>query len=70
MSKELRISIVAHVGDDLWEQAAQLTTIKPALDRLTEDLARAEVNASVEVSVVQPKPRLAPVLPLIGDKQA
>lgn len=53
MPKELRISAVVTLPDDIFEEAAALVAAKPMLDKLIADFPAARVKHEV----VTPKPR-------------
>lgn len=55
MPKELRISAVVEVPDDIWEQADTRSTAKPIVEQFKASLAA--IGGKVEAELVTPKPR-------------
>ena len=55
MPKELRISAVVEVPDDIWAQAELLSSAKPTVETFTAELAK--IGGKVECDLVTPKPR-------------
>ena len=55
MAKELRISAVIEVPDDIWAQADTLSAAKPIVETFTSALA--SIGGKVEAELVTPKPR-------------
>lgn len=53
MAKELRISIVVPVSDDLFEQAATVHAVKPVLEHVARQLE--SLNARVTHELVTPR---------------
>lgn len=53
--KELRISAVVEVPDDIWTQADTLSAAKPIVEQFTTALAL--LGGKVEAELVTPKPR-------------
>lgn len=53
--KELRISAILEVPDDIWAQTDMLAGIKPAVEAFSDALKAA--GGEIEVSLVTPKPR-------------
>lgn len=59
MAKELRISAVVEVPDDIWGQTDKLAAAQPVVQAFTEAVEK--LGGKVEAELVTPKPR--------GDKQ-
>lgn len=57
MPRELRISAVIEVPDDIWAQADRLGEAKPVVAAFTEAVER--MGGKVEVELVVPRPRSA-----------
>jgi hypothetical protein len=55
MPKELRISAVVEVPDDIWAQTDKLSTAKPVVEAFTE--AMTKMGGKVDVELVAPRPR-------------
>lgn len=55
MPKELRISAVVEVPDDIWSQADTLSAAKPIVEAFTEAVGK--LGGKVEAELVTPKPR-------------
>jgi hypothetical protein len=53
--KELRISAVVEVPDDIWQQADTLSAAKPVVEAFTEAVQK--MGGRVEAELVTPKPR-------------
>lgn len=55
MPKELRISAVIEVPDDIWEQADKMAAAKPIVAEFTAAVEK--MGGKVEAELVTPKPR-------------
>lgn len=60
MSKKLRITATVTVPDDMFEQAAALADVKPALDALRQHISKIGPDAQVSADVVSPRGPRAP----------
>ena len=55
MPRELRISAIVEVPDDIWAQADKLSAAKPVVEAFTESVEK--LGGKVEAELVTPKPR-------------
>lgn len=55
MPKELRISAIIEVPDDIWEQADKMAAAKPIVAEFTAAVER--LGGKVEAELVVPRPR-------------
>lgn len=55
MPKELRISAVVEVPDDIWQQADKLSDAKPVVGAFREAIEK--MGGKVDVDLVVPRPR-------------
>jgi hypothetical protein len=55
LPKELRISAVVEVPDDIWQQADKLSAAKPIVEAFAEAVEK--LGGKVEFDLVTPKPR-------------
>lgn len=53
--RQLRISAVVEVPDDIWQQADTLSAAKPIVEAFTEAVQK--LGGRVEAELVTPKPR-------------
>ena len=56
MPKELRISAVVEVPDDIWQQADKLSDAKPVVGAFREAIEK--MGGKVETELVVPRPRV------------